>query len=313
VKITYEGEPERSEVTPTMEYIDFEIELEYINRILGVNIDANKVRSCAEKMGLVLKDTSRGGELLQIEVPPTRADVLHQCDLIEDVGIGYGFNNIEKVFPQNNTIGAYQPSNKFTDSLRAELAQAGYIEQLTFSLLSFADNYDNMRLKQNHEECVVLSNPATAEFQMVRTSLIPCLLKCAQVTKKEPIPQKFFEISDVCVMDAEAETGAKNIRRVCALTIDQTSSFQVIHGLLDLIMTKVGADFSTGHYSLHADDNDPRFLPTRGVEIRLKGSKVGSMGVLHPEVLNNFEIKYPVTVLELEFDPLFENLKSAGQ
>ena len=122
VKITYEGAPERSELTPSMDYLDFEVELEYINRILGINIDANKVKSCAEKMGLVLKDTSDDGETLKIEVPPTRADILHPCDLIEDIGIGYGFNNIAKVFPPNNTVGAYQPANKFTDLLRAELA-----------------------------------------------------------------------------------------------------------------------------------------------------------------------------------------------
>lgn len=117
-----------------------------------------------------------------------------------------------------------------------------------------------------------------------------------------------FEISDICVQDPQAETGAKNVRKVCAMTIDQVSNFQVIHGLLDLIMTKVGADFKS--YSLHTDDNDPRFLPSHGVEIRLHGKKIGSMGVLHPEVLNKFEIMYPVTAIELDFEPLFENLKS---
>ena len=37
------------------------------------------------------------------------------------------------------------PNNKFSDLVRQELAQAGYIEQLTFSLLSFKDNYERMR------------------------------------------------------------------------------------------------------------------------------------------------------------------------
>lgn len=121
-------------------------------------------------------------------MPPTRSDILHKCDIIEDVGIGYGFNKIPKVFPQNNTVGTYQPNNKFTDLLRAELAQAGYVEQLTFSLVSFKDNYESMRLPVNTSECVVVSNPKTIEFEIVRTSLIPCLLKIAQLTKKEPIP-----------------------------------------------------------------------------------------------------------------------------
>lgn len=311
VKIIYEGETGADEITPSMEYLNFDIELEYINRILGVQIDAAKVRQCAEKMGLSLSDTSSDGQVVKIEVPPTRSDILHKCDLIEDVGIGYGFNNIARVFPENNTVGTYQPDNKFTDSLRAELAQAGYVEQLTFSLVSFKDNYDNMRRRVDPTECVVLTNPKTVEFEIVRTSLLPCLLKMATHTKKEPIPQKFFEISDICVLDPASETGAKNSRKVAAITIDQTSSFEVIHGLLDLIMTKVGADFSAGDYSLSLDEKDPRFLPTKGVEIKLRGTKIGSMGILHPEVLGNFELKYPITCIELDFDPLFDNLKNA--
>lgn len=65
-----------------------------------------------------------------------RPDILHACDIAEEIGIGYGFNNIPMVYPQTNTVGAFIPENKFTDLLRHELAQAGYIETLTCALLS---------------------------------------------------------------------------------------------------------------------------------------------------------------------------------
>lgn len=62
-------------------------------------------------MGLVMKGSSKNASLntgtVKIEIPPTRADILHPCDVIEDIGIGYGFNNIERVFPENNTIGTF--------------------------------------------------------------------------------------------------------------------------------------------------------------------------------------------------------------
>jgi len=149
VQISYEGAPEKDEKTPSLDYIDFEVEVAKINQVLGIEIDAEKVKSCAEKMGLVLKDSSADGKTVKVEIPPTRADILHPCDVIEDIGIGYGFNNIVKEFPNNNTVGSFQPINKFTDLLRAELAQAGYVESLTFSLLSFKDNYVSMRLPIN--------------------------------------------------------------------------------------------------------------------------------------------------------------------
>jgi phenylalanyl-tRNA synthetase beta chain len=218
VQVDYEADASRSELTPSMSYHAFDLELQYVNRLLGIDIDVEKAKECAEKMGLnVLSNTDSA---MKIEFAPTRSDILHPCDLIEDIGIGYGYNNIAKVFPKTNTVGAFQPNNKFSDLLRQELAQAGYIEQLTFSLISFKDNYENMRLPVNQSECVQISNPKALEFQIVRTSLLPGLLKCLQGNKKEPIPQKIFELSDCCALDASQECGAKNVRKISAMVCD---------------------------------------------------------------------------------------------
>ena len=42
VEVIYESDKSRNELTPDMKYDDFSIEMEYINRILGVEIDAKK-------------------------------------------------------------------------------------------------------------------------------------------------------------------------------------------------------------------------------------------------------------------------------
>lgn len=126
-----------------MAYHAFEVELSHVNRLLGIKIDEAKAKECAAKMGLT--HIKQEGDKMLIEFPPTRSDILHPCDIVEDIGIGFGFNNIEKVFPDTNTVGGFQPNNMFGDLLRQELAQAGYIEQLTFSLVSFKDNYQRMR------------------------------------------------------------------------------------------------------------------------------------------------------------------------
>lgn len=109
------------------------------------------------------------------------------------------------------------------------------------SLLSFKDNYENMRQKIDLDECVTVGNPKTLEFEQVRTSLIPGLLKTLKENKNEPIPQKVFEISDCVVLDQTTDTGAKNIRKIAALNLDLNSNFEVIHGLLDLLMGKIYA------------------------------------------------------------------------
>ncbi len=36
------------------------------------------------------------GEKLKVLIPPTRRDIIHAADIIEDVAIAFGYNNIVK-------------------------------------------------------------------------------------------------------------------------------------------------------------------------------------------------------------------------
>ena len=136
------------------------------------------MNKAAVKMGL--KPLTAKADSVKFEVSPIRADILHACDIAEEIGIGYGFNNIPMIYPPTNTVGSFIPENKFTDLLRHEMAQAGYIESLTCALVSIKENYSNLRYKPNMDEAITLSNPKTLEYEQVRTSLIPGLLKVLQ-------------------------------------------------------------------------------------------------------------------------------------
>jgi phenylalanyl-tRNA synthetase beta chain len=94
-------------------------------------------------MGYLIQ--AKEGSKITVEVNPIRSDVLHPCDIVEDIGIAYGYNNIVTQQPTTLTVGKAQPLNKFTDLLRTELAQAGYIECLTMGLLSKKENFSNLR------------------------------------------------------------------------------------------------------------------------------------------------------------------------
>ena len=175
------------EVFPNLKSHEFEVEVKSINTTLGLELDIEKIRECAEKMGLVYKGAQDGNKKVIVEVPPTRTDVIHECDIAEDIGIAYGYNNIPKVFPPTNTVGKQIPLHKFSDLIRSELAQAGYIESLTMSLLSIKENYEYLRRPFNEDEAVQIANPKTIEFEIVRTSLIPGLLKVLQSNTDESV------------------------------------------------------------------------------------------------------------------------------
>ncbi len=91
---------------------------------------------------------------------------------------------------------------------------------------------------------------------MVRTALLPGLLKTARENRLvQALPIKIFETSDVVFKDVTQERQAKNVRHAAALYCNRTAGFEVVHGLLDRIMSileipKLGEDGSDHGYYL---------------------------------------------------------------
>ena len=123
VEVLYEGNESKNLVSPSLEIETFEVEVEYICRLLGIQLNVDQMHKASVRMGLTPIPSSDKEKLVKFEVSPVRPDILHACDIAEEIGIGYGFNNIPMVYPPTNTVGAFIPENKFTDLLRHEMAQ----------------------------------------------------------------------------------------------------------------------------------------------------------------------------------------------
>lgn len=88
-----------------------------------------------------------------------------------------------------------------------------------------------------------IANPKTADFQIGRTTLLPGLLKTIANNRGTALPIQLFEVSDVILKDLSRETGSRNERRLCAVYYSQTPGVEIIHGLLDRIMTLVKVSY----------------------------------------------------------------------
>ena len=120
---------------PTLETRTELISSELCNRRIGIDCWAPKLAEllCQMQLPTVVADD---GKNLSVTVPPIRSDIIHACDIWEDVAIGYGYNNIEKKVPTiDGAVGGQQPVNALSDKLRNVIAYAGYTEALTFALV----------------------------------------------------------------------------------------------------------------------------------------------------------------------------------
>ncbi|KAL3308446.1 hypothetical protein Ciccas_013023, partial [Cichlidogyrus casuarinus] len=87
---------------PKLSYREEIVSVDYINTLLGTQLTAVEMVKLMHKMGLHTKMTE--DSLLTVTVPPTRHDILHACDIAEDVGIAFGYDNIEEALPHTFCI-----------------------------------------------------------------------------------------------------------------------------------------------------------------------------------------------------------------
>jgi phenylalanyl-tRNA synthetase beta chain len=322
-------------VTPDLAPRIAQAEVSYINQCCGLELSPAEICTKLTKMSYRAKPSTTSPDIIDVEIPPTRADVLHQCDIMEDVAIAYGFNSLPRAFPDiSGTIAQPLPINKLTDIVRVETAMAGWSEVMSLILCSHDENFGWLNRKDDGNTAVKLANPKTTEFQVVRTSLLPGLLKTIRENKSHSVPMKIFEVSDVAFKDLSMERKSRNERHFAAAFYGKSGGFEIVHGLLDRVMAMLKSAFITGEEGLEnsaasdsqyyiketngmspfnkiflnnsANPIDATYFPGHAGSIHLRiGGKdqvIGSFGVLHPSVLDNYELKYPTSVLEINVE-----------
>ncbi|KAI1129325.1 phenylalanyl-tRNA synthetase [Nemania abortiva] len=287
-------------VTPNLTPLKMEVDVDYINGCCGLDLPPSSICKLLERMAYTSHPLESSIEVL---IPPTRPDVLHACDIMEDVAVAYGFNKLPRSLSNKSaTVGKPLPINKLADIVRQESAMAGWLEVMPLILCSHDENFAWLNRHDDGTTAVKLANPKTVEYQVVRTSLLPGLLKSIRDNKYVRLPLKIFEASDIALKDNSLERRAKNERRWAAAYCGKTGGFEIVQGLLDRIFLMLRVQ----DYFIQ-EISDPTFFPGRagGVYLGKKGGesqRIGEIGILHPEVLEKFEIKYPVSVLELNLE-----------
>ena len=287
----------------------FKVDVDYLKTITGIyDILPEKITKLLERMEL--KANIINPNEIEVSAPITRSDILHPCDIAEDFAISYGYNNIKKQLTQTKTHGVQQPYNKLSDLFRDEMAMGGYVEFLTMSLLSHKDMFTNLLSEEKDDKTVQILYSKSKEFEYMRSSLIPGILKSIEGNKANQLPFKIFEISDVVEIDKDNEVGAVNRRRLCFAYTNTVSAMEIVQGMVDLLMKKIGLCFNSDNkekkYCIKKSENKI-FFEDRQAEIYiLDDIKVGIYGIVHPKVIKNFGIKNPVTLCEIDLQLIMD-------
>jgi phenylalanyl-tRNA synthetase beta chain len=261
---------------PDLSAREMEIDFGNVEKLVGVKIDAAEGRKLIERMGYGLSGK-------KARIPCYRTDVLHEDDIIEDVAIAYGYENLKPKKTLFPTIGGKHPEEAKADSMRELLIGFGLQETMNFMLTNEERHYRKLSLKE--EKRVEVANPKTKETTMIRTSLLPGLLEVFAGNKHEKYPQNIFEIGDVLIVDEKEETKVRTVKKVCVACADANANYTAVKSILDSVLKKI---------EVKAKEM-PFMIKGRAGEYRQ-----GYIGEISPEVLSRFEIEVPVACFEFE-------------
>ncbi len=281
---------DREMTTPDLRPEHMDLEPAYVNKILGLQLSPGDIVAHLGKMGF----SAEAGKPVKVAIPPYRADILHPIDIVEDIGIAYGYDKFQGVLPREMTFSSTRAIEIFSDSVRRLMIGLGYTEIVTLTLSNKQDEFLLMRMGEDAGGMAGIAtemiNPLGEEHTILRTWLIPSLLKILKSNRHRDLPQLIFEVGDV-VLEHE------NKRRLAALGIHSKASFTEIKSAAEAVLKDIGV----AGYELKPKRHNA-FIYGRCAAIVRHGKELGFFGELHPEVITNFALGNPVVAFELNLE-----------
>jgi phenylalanyl-tRNA synthetase beta chain len=293
VRVKY---PSRTVVSPSLKAKKMKLRTSYANELLGLELTAEQVAESLRKCRLDAK--AMGDGRVEVAIPAYRIDVLHEVDLVEDVAIGYGYYRLKPSIPKAVTIGEQHPAHRTANNARQIMVGSGFTEVMNFTLINENFHYEKMRL--NARNVIKLANPKSAEYTILRESLLPNLMKNLMDNKHESFPQRLFEVSDVGHISQRTETRVERHLHVAAVSSHSDANFTEIKSTVEAFLLNIGLKQSQIKPTRHSS-----FLEGRVAAIHVKHKEMGVLGEIHPEVLNSFGLENPTSAFELDLEQIY--------
>jgi phenylalanyl-tRNA synthetase beta chain len=253
-----------------------ELNADKINARLGTELSEGEQIAILNKLGFV-------NEGSRITVPWYRSDIESWYDLSEEVARIYGYNRIESTLPRLTQGTASNKRERELGKLVNVLVAQGCRECITYSFVSpeMAD-----------DSAVRLRNPFGEETSVMRTSMIPSMLKViADNINTGNSEARLFETGRVY-------SGGKEPDMLCIGFYGRNEDFYSFKDVFEEILASFKLETSVSRYT------QAPFHPGRAA-----CCEYAKLGEVNPLVLSEYGIEEKVYVAEIDLDKLFAGVK----
>lgn len=287
--------PDKKIKSPNLDAWKMKYDVAYVNKITGLKLSEKDCEKLLEKMGF-------GTQKEHALVPAYRSDILHQIDLVEDIAIAYGYNNIKEVIPKVATIGKIDEFYSFKQKIVDILIGFGFYETNTYCIINKDEQTKLMDIPD--DEVIELKNSVSIEYNSLRKRMLPSMMIVLRNNRNNEYPQNIFETGRVFQKDHdEHNTGVKEEEKLCVTLCGQDTDYTKIRQILDAISTAIN------HKFVIEKNKKPYFIQGRCGQIMINNQKIGNIGEISPQTITNFGIEMPAAALEINMTRLFEEFQ----
>ena len=300
----------KEEVLPNWTPVHHRVPARLVSTILGRELSDDELHNAMIRMGGTftgrtpakadeisddgsMQFAGDGEDMLGFDMPRWRFDLLHPVDIVEDLAIGHGYEDLGNDVPKAPMNAIPRSDDHLRRRIRTSMQGMGFMQIQSLTLSNDEDQFDRMRWKP-FNAITRITNPITLEHTMMRHFLLPGLLRLLASNRHHDLPQSVYELGTV-VRDH------KNMDRLAFLTAERSGGFAAIRGRIQAFLRDIGAE----DIAIEAlPDNEGPWLAGRAARVLLNGEWVGCFGEIDPEISQTFELLVPLNGAEFDVEAL---------
>jgi phenylalanyl-tRNA synthetase beta chain len=275
-----------------------------VNRVLGTRLTDSEILDALGPLGI---EVSGSGDDITAIAPTFRPDLEREIDMVEEVARRIGFASIGRTVARpEEQVGGLTRSQRERRLVADALVGAGLAEAVTIPLVAAADLE---RAGAPVDRLVEAANPLRAEESVLRTRILPGLLRAAAHNRAHGLTDvALFEVGRVFLAPTSNGTvlPEERLHLAAVLTgtvrrrpvepdraVDPYDGIDVVNEVFAALEIADGKTESATR---------PGFDPTRAAAVVVDGTEVGVVGEVASSVLAALDLPPPVVGVELDLD-----------
>ncbi len=276
-----------------------------VNHLLNTSLGAEAIRQYLEPIGFACAPVD-GEAGWMVTTPTWRPDSAIEEDLIEEIGRHHGYGQSGKRVPTPAQNGELTPTQLGRRRIRRTLLGVGLSEAMPMPFLAPGDLAAAGLADDGDESAISLENPLVAEESVLRTSLLPGLLKAVAYNQSHRNNGvQLYELGRVFLRGPEGSELPTETERVGAILADQSAveATQLVHRIAAVL----------GLRDLKVVNRErPGLHPTRSAEVVFRGKTIGEVGEVDPRVLDRYGITGRAGWLSFDIAPVLVALSTSA-